>query len=146
MRQLFSLRHIISGFFYICALHLAIIKVFYYQLMHKKIVLKRSIKISIKRAPTCDHTETSWSSFNVNFYAARYNNSLVHQLVIKNFVIISVFFVFEAFIFIIVIWLRKDRGIDIAYSELRSFECQRACQYFVIFLNFWRQMQGKYLG
>jgi len=57
-----------------------------------------------------------------------------------------VFFVFEAFVVIFVIWLRKDRGIDIAYSELRSFECQTDYQYFIIFLYFWRQMQGKYLG
>ena len=60
--------------------------------------------------------------------------------------IISVFFVFEAFVVTIMIWLRKDQGIDIAYSVLRSFECQTAYQFYVIFLNFWRQMQGRYLG
>ena len=33
--------------------HLAISKVFYYQLMHKRIFLKRSIKIYMQTAPIC---------------------------------------------------------------------------------------------
>jgi len=81
--------------------HLAIIKVFYYQMMHKRIVLKTSIKIYVKIAPTCfgvitiisehtlpdvgDRTETCCSYFNVNFNTPFQNNSLVHHLVIKNF-------------------------------------------------------------
>jgi len=42
-------------FFHICTVHPAIVKVFFfnYQLMHKRTVLKRSIKIYIKIAPTC---------------------------------------------------------------------------------------------
>jgi len=69
-----------------------LIKVFfYYQLIHKRIVLKRNIKMYIKTAPKCfgmitiirertmwacshstlpddgDHTETCWSYFNINF-------------------------------------------------------------------------------
>jgi amino acid permease len=41
--------------FHICTVHPAVIKVFYYRLMHKKIVLKRIITIYIKItiAPTC---------------------------------------------------------------------------------------------
>jgi len=39
--------------------HPVIIKVFCYQLMHKRIVLKRLIKIYIKTAPTCFGVITS---------------------------------------------------------------------------------------
>jgi len=82
----------------------ACIKVFYYQLMQKIIVLKRSIKIYIIITPKCfgvitiirectlpddDHTKTCWSYFNVNFNTPFQNNSLVHQLAIKKTLLIA---------------------------------------------------------
>jgi len=36
-------------FFYICTVHLAIIKVFYYQLMHNRIVFRVVLKFTLKQ-------------------------------------------------------------------------------------------------
>jgi hypothetical protein len=74
-------------FFHICTVHLVIIKVFYYQLMHKRIVLKKVLKFTWKQLQHVSVWSPSSGSLLCELAKVTMLKQLVKYIIVVNLVV-----------------------------------------------------------